>query len=145
MAKRKIIRKSNRPLTINSPKYYDWGGDFKAAFNMKDTFSGGNVANMLVGGLGSTVGKIGGNLIGGDLESGAGSIIGNIGSTIGGAVSAVDPILGGLISAGSGIIGGLTNRMFGSKMNYENINKIENELNLGANYNSSATNFDELT
>ena len=131
MAKRKIIRKSNRPFTIDSSRYYSWGGDFKTAlgtgnmFNLKDTFSGTNVAGMLKGGLasgvGSAVGKIGGGLIGGDLESGAGSAISNIGGTIGGAVSMVNPVLGGIISAGSGIIGGLTNRMFGSKMNEENI------------------------
>jgi hypothetical protein len=137
MAKRKIIRKSNRPLTINSPRYYSWGGDFKTAlgtgnmFNLKDTFSGANVAGMLKGGLasgiGSAVGKIGGGLIGGDLESGAGSAISNIGGTIGGAVSMVNPVLGGIISAGSGIIGGLTNRMFGSKMNEENIAEVEEE------------------
>jgi len=137
MAKRKIIRKSNRPLTINSPRYYSWGGDSKTAlgtgnmFNLKDTFSGTNVAGMLKGGLasgiGSAVGKIGGGLIGGDLESGAGSAISNIGGTIGGAVSMVNPVLGGIISAGSGIIGGLTNRMFGSKMNEENIAEVEGE------------------
>lgn len=137
MAKRKIIRKSNRPLTINSPRYYSWGGDFKTTlgtgnmFNLKDTFSGANAAGMLKGGLaggiGSAIGKIGGDLIGGDLESGAGSAISNIGGTIGGAVSMVNPVLGGIISAGSGIIGGLTNRMFGSKMNEENITKVEGE------------------
>lgn len=136
MAKRKVIRKSNRPFTYN-PHYYAWGGDFKAAmggtgaFDLKSTFSGGNVAGMLKGGLasgiGSAVGKIGGGLIGGDLESGAGSAISNIGGTIGGAVSMVNPVLGGIISAGSGIIGGLTNRMFGSKMNEENIAKVEGE------------------
>lgn len=137
MAKRKIIRKSNRPFTIDSSRHYSWGGDFKTAldtgnmFNLKDTFSGTNVAGMLKGGLasgvGSAVGKIGGGLIGGDLESGAGSTISNIGGTIGGAVSMVNPVLGGIISAGSGIIGGLTNRMFGSKMNEENIAKVEGE------------------
>ena len=137
MAKRKIIRKSNRPLTINSPKYYAWGGDFKAAlgsgntFNLKDTFSGGNVANMLkgglAGGLGSAVGKIGGGLIGGDLESGAGSAISNIGGTIGSAVSTVNPLLGGIVSAGTGLVGGLVNRMFGSKLNDENIAEVEGD------------------
>lgn len=137
MAKRKIIRKSNRPLTINSPKYYAWGGDFKAAlgsgntFNLKDTFSGGNVANMLkgglAGGLGSAVGRIGGGLIGGDLESGAGSAISNIGGTIGSAVSTVNPLLGGIVSAGTGLVGGLVNRMFGSKLNDENIAEVEGD------------------
>lgn len=137
MAKRKVVRKSNRPLTFHAPNYYDWGGDFKSAlggnntFDLKSTFSGGNVAGMLKGGLasgiGSAVGKIGGNLIGGDLESGAGSAISNIGGAIGGAVSAVNPVLGGIISAGTGIIGGLTNRMFGSKLNEENISEVEGD------------------
>lgn len=134
MAKRKVIRKSNRPFTYN-PHYYAWGGDFKAAmggtgaFDLKNTFSGGNVAGMLKGGLasgiGSAVGNIAGGAIGGGLESGAGSAISNIGGTIGNAVSAVNPVLGGIISAGSGIIGGLTNRMFGSKLNEEKIAEVE--------------------
>lgn len=122
MAKRKIIRKSNRPFTYN-PHYYSWGGDFK------DALGGGNVAGMLKGGLasgiGSAVGNIAGGAISGGLESGAGSAISNIGGTIGSAVSAVNPVLGGIISAGSGIIGGLTNRMFGSKLNKEKIAEVE--------------------
>lgn len=134
MAKRKVIRKSNRPFTYN-PHYYSWGGDFKNAlggtkpFDLKGTFSGGNVAGMLKGGLasgiGSAVGNIAGGAIGGGLESGAGNAISNIGGTIGSAVSAVNPVLGGIISAGSGIIGGLTNRMFGSKLNEEKIAEVE--------------------
>ena len=134
MAKRKVIRKSNRPFTYN-PHYYAWGGDFKAAMggtgalDLKNTFSGGNVAGMLKGGLasgiGSAVGNIAGGAIGGGLESGAGSAISNIGGTVGSAVSAVNPVLGGIISAGSGIIGGLTNRMFGSKLNEEKIAEVE--------------------
>lgn len=134
MAKRKIIRKSNRPFTYN-PHYYSWGGDFKNAlggtkpFDLKGTFSGGNVAGMLKGGLasgiGSAVGNIAGGAISGGLESGAGSAISNIGGTIGSAASAVNPVLGGIISAGSGIIGGLTNRMFGSKLNKKKIAEVE--------------------
>lgn len=134
MAKRKIMRRSNRPFTYN-PHYYSWGGDFENAlggtkpFDLKGTFSGGNVAGMLKGGLasgiGSAVGNIAGGAISGGLESGAGSAISNIGGTIGGAVSAVNPVLGGIISAGTGIIGGLTNRMFGSKLNKEKIAEVE--------------------
>lgn len=134
MAKRKVIRRSNRPFTYN-PHYYNWGGDFKNAlggtkpFDLKGTFSGGNVAGMLKGGLasgiGSAVGNIAGGAISGGLKSGAGSAISNIGGTIGGAVSAVNPVLGGIISAGTGIIGGLTNRMFGSKLNKEKIAEVE--------------------
>lgn len=134
MAKRKIMRRSNRPFTYN-PHYYSWGGDFKAAmggtgaFDLKSTFSGGNVAGMLKGGLASGIGSAVGNTIGGaisgGLESGAGSAISNIGGTIGGAVGMVNPVVGGIISAGTGIIGGLTNRMFGSKLNKEKIAEVE--------------------
>ena len=138
MAKRKVIRKSNRPFTYN-PHYYSWGGDFIKSLNLKDTFdfkntfSGSNVGNMLTKGIsgaaGSAVGNIAGSAISGGLESGAGSAISNIGGTIGGAVSTVNPVLGGIISAGTGIIGGLTNRMFGSKLNKENIANIEGTNN----------------
>lgn len=134
MAKRKVMRRSNRPFTYN-PHYYNWGGDFKNAlggtkpFDLKGTFSGGNVAGMLKGdlasGIGSAVGNIAGGAISGGLESGAGSAISNIGGTIGGAVSAVNPVLGGIISTGTGIIRGLTNRMFGSKLNKEKIAEVE--------------------
>ena len=118
MAKRKIMRRSNRPFTYN-PHYYNWGGDFKNALG------GGNVAGRLKGGLASAVGNIAGGAISGGLESDAGSAISNIGGTIGGVVSTVNPVLGGIISAGTGIIGGLTNRMFGSKLNKEKIAEVE--------------------
>lgn len=134
MAKRKIMRRSNRPFTYN-PHYYSWGGDFKAAmggtgaFDLKSTFSGGNVAEMLkgglAGGLGSAVGNIAGSAIGGGFKSGAGSAISNVGGTLGGIVGTVSPLLGGIVSAGTGIIGGLTNRMFGSKLNKEKIAEVE--------------------
>lgn len=134
MTKRKVIRESNRLFTYN-PNYYNWGGDFKEAlkglspFDLKSTFSGTNVANILKGGLasglGSTLGNIGGNLISGGLESSAGSAFSNIGSTVGKAISAVNPVLGGLMSAGSGIIGGGINAVLGSKLNQEKINEIE--------------------
>ena len=135
MAKRKIIRKSNRPLTFNTPNYYSWGGDFMNAlgtskiFDLKEAFSGGNVANMLKGGLagnlGGIVGNIAGGAISGGLESGAGNAISGIGNTVGGAVGMVNPVLGGIISAGSGILSGATNALFGSKLNQEKINEIE--------------------
>lgn len=134
MAKRKIMRRSNRPFTYN-PHYYSWGGDFKAAmggtgaFDLKSTFSGGNVAGMLkgglAGGLGSTVGNIAGGAIGGGFKSGAGSAISNVGGALGGIVGTVNPLLGGIVSAGTGIIGGLTNRIFGSKLNKEKIAEVE--------------------
>lgn len=141
MAKRKIIRKSNKPFTYN-PNYYAWGGDFKNALGgtklsgLKDIFSGGNVAEMLKGGLASgidnTVGDIAGGAISGGVESGIGNSIDKIGSTIGGIVGTANPILGGVISAGTGILGGVTNALFGSKLNQEKIDEID-RANVGMN------------
>ena len=112
-----------------------------------------NVGSNLMSSLGNTalgmgagiVGNLGGNLISGGKSSGVGNAIGDIGGAIGGAAMMVNPVLGGAIMGGTNLLGGAFNAVFGSKMNYENINRIENELNQSRNYNSSATNFDELT
>ena len=74
-------------------------------------------------------GTLGGNLISGGKSSGVGNAIGDVGGAIGGAAMMVNPILGGAVMLGSKLIGGGINALFGSKMNYENINRIENELN----------------
>lgn len=95
------------------------------------------------GAIGSAVGQIGGNLIGGGLSSGVGNTIGSIGGTIGSTVSTVNPLVGGIISAGTGLIGGLTNRMFGSKLNQENINQVKGNISSTAN-TSFGGNADDL-
>lgn len=102
---------------------------------MKGMFGiqGNSVAGLGIGALGSAAGQLGSNLIGGGLESGVGSGITNIGGAVGSAVGMVNPVLGGIISAGSGIIGGLTTAMFGSKLNKENIariNSVNNAMNI---------------
>lgn len=48
-------------------------------------------------------------------------------------------------SAGLGLVGGLTNRMFGSKMNTENIAKVEANINNLKNFQSNASDFDTLS
>lgn len=105
-------------------------------FSLKNTFSGQNLTDIAKGGigaLGSIVGQVGGNLIGGGLQSGAGNTISSIGSTVGSAISTVNPLVGGMVSVGSGLIGGLTNRMFGSKLNQENINQVKGNISSTAN------------
>ena len=138
MAKKKIIRRNNRPLTyrMSSTSKPDWntnqysiGGALSGLSGKVGGIMGGNkIAGSPMGGavssIGGAVGQIGGSLIGGGLESGAGSAISNMGGTIGGVVGAVNPVLGGIISAGTGIIGGLSNRAFGSKLNQEKINEV---------------------
>lgn len=137
------MRKKDKLYTIKQPiNLYPNGGNLLSdltngnGLSLKNTFSGQNLTDIAKGGigaLGSVVGQIGGNLIGGGLSSGAGNVIGSIGSTVGSAISSVNPLLGGIVSVGSGLIGGLTNRMFGSKLNQENINAVKGNISSTAN------------
>lgn len=143
------MRKKDKLYTIKqSINLYPNGGDIEKnntlldsltngnGFSLKNTFSGQNLTDIAKGGigaLGSVVGQVGGNLIGGGLSSGAGNTIGSIGSTVGSAISTVNPLVGGMVSVGSGLIGGLTNRMFGSKLNQENINQVKGNISSTAN------------
>lgn len=143
------MRKKDKLYTIKqSINLYPNGGDIEKnttlldsltngnSFSLKNIFSGQNLTDIAKGGigaLGSIVGQVGGNLIGGGLQSGAGNTIGSIGSTVGSAISTVNPLVGGMVSVGSGLIRGLTNRMFGSKLNQENINQVKGNISSTAN------------
>ena len=143
------MRKKDKLYTIKqSINLYPNGGDIEKnttlldsltngnGFSLKNTFSGQNltdIAKVGIGALGSVVGQVGGNLIDGGLSSGAGNTISSIGSTVGSAISTVNPLVGGMVSVGSGLIGGLTNRMFGSKLNQENINQVKGNISSTAN------------
>lgn len=151
----RMVKEDGRTL-MSEPAIQEWaksrnifddGGDL-GIFDFKNTFTKGNINKMLKSGIGSgigsTVGNIAGGAIAGGLESGAGKSISNIGGTIGGAIGAVNPVLGGIVSAASGVLGGLTNRMFGSKLNKENIAGIES-ANKGMNtLMVDSSNFDTI-
>lgn len=143
------MRKKDKLYTIKqSINLYPNGGDIEKnttlldsltngnGLSLKNIFSGQNLTDIAkgsIGALSSIVGQVGGNLIGGGLQSGAGNTIGSIGSTVGSAISTVNPLVGGMVSVGSGLIGGLTNRMFGSKLNQENINQVKGNISSTAN------------
>lgn len=137
------MRKKDKLYTIKQPiNLYPNGDNLLDSLtngnglSLKNTFSGQNLTDIAKGGigaLGSIVGQVGGNLIGGGLQSGAGNTISSIGSTVGSAISTVNPLVGGMVSVGSGLIGGLTNRMFGSKLNQENINQVKGNISSTAN------------
>ena len=143
------MRKKDKLYTIKQPiNLYPNGGDIEKnttlldsltngnGLSLKNTFSGQNLTDMAKGSmgiLGSVLGQAGGNLIGGGLQSGAGNAINSVGSTIGSAISTVNPLLGGMVSMGSGLVGGLTNKMFGSKLNQENINQVKGNISSTAN------------
>lgn len=150
------MRKKDKLYTIKQPiNIYSNGGDTEESteestetstllealtngngFDLKNLFTNKNIGTMAKKGLstiGTAVGQIGGGLIGGGLQSGAGNTISNIGGSLGGLVSTVNPLVGSIISAGTGLIGGLTNRMFGSKLNKENINQVKGNISSTAN------------
>lgn len=146
------MRKKDKLYTIKHPvNLYPNGGLLDIIsngnrFSLGDTFSKANLGSMAkssLGSIGTAVGQIGGDLIGGGLQSGAGNTISNIGGSLGGLVSTVNPLVGGIISAGTGLIGGLTNRMFGSKLNKENINQVKGNISSTAN-TSFGGNADDL-
>lgn len=142
------MRKKDKLYTIKQPINLYANGSFLDIisngnrFSLGDTFSKANLGNMAKGSLGSigtAVGQIGGGLIDGGLQSGAGNTISNIGGSLGGLVSTVNPLLGGMVSIGSGLVGGLTNRMFGSKLNQENINQVKGNIYSTANTSFSGS------
>ena len=94
----------------------------------------------LINAAGAAVGQIGGGLIGGGLQSGAGSVFQGLSSV----AAAIPGPWGAVASAGLGVLGGLTNRMFGSKMNTENIAKVEANINNLNSFQSNASDFDNL-
>lgn len=142
------MRKKDKLYTIKQPiNLYDEGGNTKEStllnaltndngFDLSKLFTNTNIGTMAkkgLGTIGTAVGQIGGGLIGGGLQSGAGNTISNIGDSLGGLVSTVNPLVGGIISAGTGLIGGLTNRAFGTKLNQENINQVKGNISNTAN------------
>ncbi len=104
------------------------------------TFLSTDLGKGITSAIGSAVGSIGGGFISNGMTSTAGNVIGglqNIAGTIPGP-------WGAATSAGLGVIGGLANRMFGSKMNEENIAKVEGNINQLNNFSSNASSYDTL-
>lgn len=107
--------------------------------NLGTALKNGFQSGALNGAAGAIGGMVGG-AIGGGLESGAGNAI----SSIGKLASAIPGPWGAVASAGLGVIGGVTNRVFGSKMNQENIANVEGTINRLNSFQSNASNFDTL-
>lgn len=135
--------------SVDSTDYGSFMGNLTNGygFNLKDTFSSSNLGVMgrgLMGAAGTTIGKIGGNLISGGLQSSAGNAVSSVGSTIGGAISTVNPLVGGIVSAASGIIGGGVNALFGMKTDQKKLNAANQGTNYLNNFSSNATSFNDI-
>lgn len=141
MAKGKSTWKYNKLLT-GRRNYYapggflgmDWSNPFKGA-------DGAQAKNAVMSAAGSAAGSIGGGLISGGMTSTAGNVI----SGLSGIAGAIPGPWGAVASAGLGLVGGLANRMFGSKLNTENIAKVEANINNLNNFQSNASDFDTLS
>lgn len=122
-------------------RYNDFVENLKQALDFKNMKNAS--ASPLSGALGAAgqlVGQVGETAISGGLESGAGKVF----SGLGNIASAIPGPWGAVSSAGLGIIGGLTNRMFGSKLNHENIAKVEGDIDRMNSTRSDAGDFDTL-
>ena len=121
--------------TITPPSATGGGLFGNLGATIVDGFKSGAL-NGLAGGLGN----IAGGAIGGGMSSGVGSAM----TSLSGLASAIPGPLGAVASAGLGVLGGLTNRMFGSKLNKENIADVEGNINRLNSLQADANSFDTL-
>lgn len=144
MANKLIKRRYNNLLTGRN--HYFKFGDFLFKPDDNGTVTNRSLGNLstlgsgLLSAAGAAVGQIGGGLIGGGLQSGVGSAL----QGLSGIAAAIPGPWGTVASAGLGVLGGLTNRAFGSKMNTENIAKVEANINNLNNFQSNASDYDTL-
>lgn len=79
------------------------------------------------------------------LSGGKSTAVGSVFNTIGDIGSMIPGPYGAIIGAAGKVLGGLTNSLFGSKLNYENINTVKNNIRaLNAAANVDAANYDDL-
>ena len=128
------VRNASTPKTGGSFLGLDWSNPFKGA-------DGAAAKGALVSAAGSAIGGIGGGLLSGGMTS----TLGNVLSGLSGIAGAIPGPWGAVAGAGLGLVGGLANRMFGSKMNTENIAKVEANINNLNNFQSNASDFDTLS
>lgn len=140
MTKKKTMK------NIKTPNKFNWGGDFKNAFNssfnggsFKDMFSGANMGKALGTALPGITGTLGG-VAGGLISDGFSTTGGQVLSGIGDAAMMVNPLIGGAIKAASGLI----NRGFGTKWNQEGLAKAEGQITDLNNFQSGASDYDTL-
>lgn len=147
MAKGKSTWKYNKLLTARRNYFADGGINWglKDSSNPDNNIATTGFKGMLnsgsLGGVGAAVGSMAGGAIGGGLKSGAGNVI----SGLSNIASALPGPWGAIASAGLGVAGGLVNRMFGSKLNQENIAAVEDATAKANSVRSNAADFDALS
>lgn len=132
----KLIRKKPNKLLTYRRNYFQTGGNTEKNTPEKNT-PGQALTNLGI----SAAGQIGGAVLGGGYQTGVGNTVSGLSSL---ASQAIPGIGGAIASAGLGVAGGLINRMFGSKLNKENIAKVEGNINELNTFQSNASDFDTL-
>lgn len=107
---------------------------------LKNSFKDPKIKNALMSAVGTAVGQIGGGAIGGGLQSGVGDTF----SKLGGIASSIPGPIGMIGGAALGVLGGVTNRLFGSKLNQENISSVNSTIDQLNSFQSDANNYDDL-
>lgn len=96
--------------------------------------------NGMMGAAGAAAGSLISKGISGGLESGTGNFI----SGLGNIASAIPGFQGAAIAGGLKVVGGITNAFFGSKLNEENIAKVESNIDNMKSFTSNASSYDAL-
>lgn len=123
--------------------YYSFGDYIrKNVGNIKDIGLKAIQDDTVLSSLGLAGNQLASSAISGGLNSGVGSGISQVGNQVGSLVGKVNPLLGSMVQVGSGIVGGLTNRAFGSKINEENVESVNQNISELSNFNSNAADFD---
>lgn len=128
-----LNRIGNIPNKKSSFLGLDWSNPFKGN-NSND------IKNSLTSAAGSAIGTIGGGLIGGGLQSTAGNVL----SGLGNIASVIPGPWGAVASTGLKGLSGIANRLFGSKLNEENIAKVQSNINALNAFQSNASDYDTL-
>lgn len=118
------------------------GGNIENGVYTSGLFKGMNTD--MVNGLGAAT-NIAGTMANKAISGGYSSNAGNVISGLGTIASAIPGPYGAAISTGLNLIGGLTNRAFGSKLNQEKINEVNNAVTNANSFKADADSFDSLT
>ena len=142
MAKKKIKRNNKYFIGGVLEDFGKWND--KVSDNLMNSSLGKGLDKLDVtkeglGGVANTAATAIGGVLAGGNESGVGNALQGIGS-----LASNIPGVGGLIGAGVNLLGGITNAAFGSKLNKEEIAKVEGQIGNLNSFMSNASDYDSL-
>ena len=142
MAKKKIKRNNKYFIGGVLEDFGNWNDKVSDKF-MSSSLGKGldklGVSSSNLGGIANTAATAIGGVLAGENESGVGNALQGIGS-----LASNIPGVGGLIGAGVNLLGGITNAAFGSKLNKEEIAKVEGQIGNLNSFTSNASDYDAL-